>query len=211
VEAVDVSAPMLERAKERAAGRENITFRLADAASYPWEATHDAVISRFGVMFFRDPVMAFANLRRAMRPGGRLVFVCWRPVAENAWARIPYEVATRFVKPGPPPGPEEPGPFSFALRERVARILAANGFVDASIDPFDADAVLSSTGIDDAVTFCLEGGPAGRLLRDAPEGLKAKVREALREELLPLVQDRDVVTFGGATWIVRATTPIESP
>ncbi|HLK37605.1 MAG TPA: class I SAM-dependent methyltransferase [Polyangiaceae bacterium] len=198
---VDVSAPMLERAKERARGRAGVAFQLADAAVYRPDAPFDRAMSRFGVMFFDAPAAAFANIREALRPGGQLTFVCWRPVDENEWARIPYEAATRVVPPGPPPGAEEPGPFSFGDRSRVERILSDAGFREIGIVASDAEVVASETGLDEAVEFAISGGPAGRLLRDAPEGAHPRVREELRRTLAPFVRG-ERVTMGGAIWVV---------
>jgi ubiquinone/menaquinone biosynthesis C-methylase UbiE len=105
---VDVSAPMLARAKERADGLPNVSFELSDATTHGFARSFDAVVSRFGVMFFANPVAAFANLRSALRPGGRVVFIAWRSAPENPWVRIPGEAASAHVPPLPRPGPDDP-------------------------------------------------------------------------------------------------------
>jgi SAM-dependent methyltransferase len=202
---IDVSVPMLEHARSRSRGHANVEFIHADASTHKFDTEFDAVISRFGVMFFRDPTAAFANIRLGLRPGGNVVFACWRPVVDNDWVRVPCEITTRIVPPDPTPGPEEPGPFSFGDRGRIERILKGSGFSSISIQPYDAKVVLSEEGLDAAVAFAMSNGPAGRLLRDAPEDAKARVREALKPELRTLAQ-RDRVALGGATWIVSATT-----
>lgn len=203
---IDVSDPMLEHARARSAGRTNVEYVRADASTFRFEVAFDVAISRFGVMFFRDPTAAFANIRSALRPGAHIVFACWRPVADNEWVRVPYEVATRYVPPDPPPGPDEPGPFSFGDRARIERILAGSGFSAVSITPFDAETVVSEEGLDAAVEFAMDNGPTGRLLRDAPAAAKGRVREALDARLRPFAR-RDRIAMGGATWIVSASAP----
>src|SRR6185503_11565956 len=112
---VDISAPMLARAAEltRAAGVGNVRFTNADAQTYAFEpGGADVLFSRFGVMFFTDPPAAFTNLRRALRPGGRVAFVCWQPLAENPWLLVPLSTAAQHIQLPPPPAPGAPGPFA---------------------------------------------------------------------------------------------------
>ncbi|HEX4446661.1 MAG TPA: methyltransferase domain-containing protein [Polyangiaceae bacterium] len=218
---VDVSAPMVDRARERAAGRPHVAFVLADASAHRFaapDAPFDLAISRFGVMFFGDPTAAFANVRSALRPGASLVFVCWRSIADNEWVRMPYELATQHVAPPPRPGPEDPGPFSFGDPARVRRILDGAGFSGVSITPFDAPIVLSEEGLEPALDFLTSNGPAGRLLSEAPDDAKARVREALRPRLQPFTSGERVsghvsghVTIGGAVWLVSASTGPAAP
>ena len=203
VAGVDISAPMLARARERSADAENVAYELADAGTFAFEPAFDLVMSRFGVMFFLDPRRAFANLRAALAPGGRLVFMCWRPAAENPWARVPYEAATRHVPPEPPSAPDAPGPFSFGNPARVARIVEGAGFTDLRIDPVDGEVVLSTDGVEGGVAFAMIAGPTGRLLREASEEAKARVRSTLAEVLAPATH-AGRTTLGGAVSIVRA-------
>jgi SAM-dependent methyltransferase len=203
---IDVSDPMLQHARARSAGRTNVEYVHADASAHAFDLAFDVAISRFGVMFFRDPTAAFANVRAALRPGAHFAFVCWRPVADNEWVRVPYEVVIRHVSPDPPPGPEEPGPFSLGDRARIERILAGSGFSGVSITPFDAQAVVSEEGVGAAVEFAMNNGPAGRLLRDAPVDAKGRVREALDAGLRHFAQG-DRVAMGAAAWIVSASAP----
>ncbi|MDF2901645.1 MAG: SAM-dependent methyltransferase, partial [Phenylobacterium sp.] len=118
---VDISAPMLEVARQRAAGAAaNVSFIEADAQTHAFQnGGFDLAISRFGVMFFDDPTAAFRNIGAALRPGGRLSFVCWRPMLENAWMATPLFAAMPLLPPLPPPDPAAPGPFAFADPERV--------------------------------------------------------------------------------------------
>jgi SAM-dependent methyltransferase len=197
---------MLEHARRRSAGRAHVEYILADASTHRFDRSFDAAISRFGVMFFRDPTAAFANLRSALRPGATMTFMCWRPVANNDWVRVPYEVAIKSVTPGPSAGPEEPGPFSLGDRARIERILEGAGFSASSIAPFDAQVTLSEEGLHAAVEFAMTNGPTGRLLLDAREDAKARIREALDARLQAFARG-DCVAIGGATWIVRASAP----
>ena len=132
----DISEPLVEAARARGLG--NATFEVADATTHAFEpASFDLAFSRFGVMFFGDPVAAFQNIRRALKPSGRLVFLCWRTAAENAWSAVPMRAAQRFLAPMARPGPEDPGQYSFGDRSRVERILTQAGFNGLSIEPVD--------------------------------------------------------------------------
>jgi SAM-dependent methyltransferase len=200
---IDVSAPMLARARERSSARPRVAYRECDASTEALEPTFDVVLSRFGVMFFRDPVAAFTNLRGALRPGGRLAFICWRPVAENEWARVPREAALQHVTPEPPQGPEEPGPFSFGDRARVERILTGAGFTSVECVPVDEKVLVSDEGLDGAVEFAISAGPTARLLREVSDDVKNRVRAALATALRPYLAGNRM-TLGGATWLVHA-------
>ncbi|MCK1571592.1 class I SAM-dependent methyltransferase, partial [Bradyrhizobium sp. 174] len=123
---VDISEPLIRRARALAAQDTPALFRVADASSAELpEGAFDILFSRFGVMFFDDPTGAFAHMRRALRPGGRVAFVCWRGATENDWMRLPMGAIKGIVPPTAPPDPEAPGPFSFGDRGRVGRILTA--------------------------------------------------------------------------------------
>jgi SAM-dependent methyltransferase len=204
---VDVSAPMLAHARKRAAGRPNVTLLEADAskADFGADAPFDVAISRFGVMFFGDPTAAFTHIRSALAPKASVVFVCWRPVADNEWVRVPYEVVCQHVTPGPRPGPDDPGPFSFGDPVRVRRILTGAGFHDPAIVRFDAPVFLSESGLEPAVSMASTTGPSGRLLRDAPEDARARALEGLRARLQHFVHG-DRVTMDGSVWLVSATS-----
>src|SRR5882672_4013246 len=125
---VDVSAPMLARARERAASLPWVGFTEADATTHRFEPDADLLYSRFGVMFFDDPARAFANLRAALRNSGRMCFVCWRSPAENPWFTVPVAAAERVLGPLPPLPPNAPSPFALADQERVHALLTSAGF-----------------------------------------------------------------------------------
>jgi SAM-dependent methyltransferase len=138
---VDISKPMLEVARHRPRPAPNlrVTFELLDAQSDDLgHGRFDAAFSRFGVMFFSDPVAAFTNIRESLKRSGRLVFVCWRPLNQNPWMREPLEAALPLLPPIAPFDPMAPGPFAFADAGRVQSILAEAGFGSVKVSPFDA-------------------------------------------------------------------------
>lgn len=189
VVAVDLSQPMLDRARERAqrAGvADRIAFLRDDAQTASFEAgAFDVVFSRFGVMFFDDPVAAFANLRRALRPGGRLSFVCWQRREKNPWMMAPAAAAAQHVAFPPPPAPDAPGPFAFGDAERVLGILEAAGFAGADARPFEQPMRLGGDSLDEALDLCLAVGPVGAALREAKpsDEQRARVVAAVRSVL----------------------------
>jgi SAM-dependent methyltransferase len=202
---LDISAPMLEVARGRAeaAGARNLAFHEADAQTAALPASRDAVFSRFGVMFFADPTAAFANLRSALRPGGRLGFVCWRPLAENLWMRLPAETAAGLVPPAPPPEPGAPGPFAFADPDRVRRILAEAGFTGIDLTPHDE--AIGGLDLEGTVAMSFRVGPLGAILRERPD-LAPLLRERVREAVSPWLRG-DAVYMPSATWLVSAQNP----
>jgi ubiquinone/menaquinone biosynthesis C-methylase UbiE len=203
---VDISAPMIAQAKRAAAaaGVRNAAFLIADAAEHRFKPEFDLLFSRFGVMFFADPAAAFANLRTALKPSGRAAFSCWRDWRENEWVREPVLAVLPHVPPPEPPAPDAPGPFSFADRSRVERILTEAGFSDIAIRPFDAKVTIADN-IDDAVSHARDFGPASRLLAEATEEQNARATEALRALVTRLAAERKPITMDAAAWIVTAT------
>src|ERR1700689_383880 len=144
---IDVSRPMLALAAQRLGSFANTTCLVGDAAELPLsDLAADLIVWRFGVMFFGDPVAAFANLRTGLAAGGRLRFACWRPIHENPWLQIPLHAIYEHAPPLPKPDPEEPGPFSFADTARVSRILTAAGFTGLSFTPLDIELGLADGG-----------------------------------------------------------------
>jgi SAM-dependent methyltransferase len=202
---IDVSAPMLARARALAPPAAPVEFLQADATLHPFAAAQaDLLFSRFGVMFFADPVASFANLRRALRPDGRLLFACWREPAANPWLMVPLQAAYRHVPRLPEVGPEDPGPFAFAREARVRGILAAAGFGSIGMEPVDLDFDMGcGRGLDAAVESAAGIGPASRAMQGQPEAARAAALQAIRAALAPQVADQRVA-LGGAIWIVTA-------
>src|SRR5881296_2393320 len=210
---VDISTPMLERAvaTARAAGVVNIRFENADAQTHRLApSAFDVVYSRFGVMFFTDPVAAFTNLRAALRPGGRLAFVCWQALPENPWLFVPLRAAAQHLTLPPPPAPDAPGPFAFADPERVRGILARAGFGDIVLEELHTTLTLGGGGtVDQAVRFLTEGvGPVSGVLREADPAVRPTVAAAVRAAIAPFNTPQGV-RMGSAAWIVtaRSSTP----
>jgi SAM-dependent methyltransferase len=204
---IDVARPMLERARARAAGRANVRFEHGDAQTHRFEPGFDLVFSRFGVMFFADPVAAFANLARALRPGGRLAFVAWQALDRNPWLYVPLRALAGIVPLPPPSAPGAPGPFSFADAERVRRILVAAGFSDAVLESDAGELAIGAGGdLGRAVEFALQIGPVAAALREAGDaGAAARERAAaaIRAALAPLAGPAGV-RAGYAAWIATA-------
>lgn len=209
---VDISEPLICRARALAPQDTSAKFRVADAGSAELpDGAFDILFSRFGVMFFDDPARAFAHMRRALRPSGRVAFVCWRGAAENDWVRLPMAAIQGIVPSLAPPGPEVPGPFSFADKERVASILKAAGFTDIAIAPFDASIPVGEgktrdAAIDDAVRMVLEGGPLSLALAEQSDDVRARAHAAVRAAFAGLPGE-GAVMIGGAAWVVRARNP----
>jgi SAM-dependent methyltransferase len=204
VTAVDISRPLLEvaQARAKADGADNTTFLEADAQTAGFEpARFDAAFSRFGVMFFADPTAAFRNIHGALRPSGRLAFVCWRPASDNPVMTVAMQAAAPFLPPPAPPGdPTAPGPFAFADPDRVRDILKNAGFSDIEIIPHDEK--VGGGDLDQTLELSLKIGPLGMALREHPEQrdqAMVAVREALAAHDGP-----DGVKLASGTWIVTA-------
>jgi SAM-dependent methyltransferase len=202
---VDISAPMLTRARQVAPKGLPLEFVLADATIHPFDPqSFDLLVSRFGVMFFAEPAVSFANLRRALRPEGRLAFICWREPKYNPWMMTALQAVYKHVPKLPQLGPEDPGPFSFAFEERVHRILGEAGFAGITMQPHDLSLdVAIGRGLDAAVQGALEIGPASRALQDHPEEVREAARASIREALAPFARG-DKVPLAAAIWIVTA-------
>jgi SAM-dependent methyltransferase len=204
---IDVSAAMLARARERAIGLAHVTFVEADAAKHAFAPRADLLFSRFGVMFFADPTAAFSNLQRALVPRGRVAFVCWRALGDNAWLDVPFVAARRIIPPAVTvPPPDAPGPLAFADPERVRHILERAGFAGVTLTPFDHVMPLGDgKGLEAAVDQAITLGPTARLLdaANADDATLTQVRHEVRAALAPYAAADDVTLAAGA-WIVTA-------
>jgi SAM-dependent methyltransferase len=198
---VDISEPLVDVAREQKLM--NATFAVSDAATYPFDpATFDLVFSRFGVMFFADPVVAFKNLQRALKPTGRLVFVCWRTPPENPWGLVPMQAALPHLPPYERPGPEDPGQYAFGDRTRVERILKAAGFGVPTFEKLDQMTPMGKD-VPEVLDNLGKFGPLARLFKEATPEQVAAAREAIGKVLVPHVT-ADGVKLPGACWLVSA-------
>lgn len=205
---VDISEPMLAQAEEAARHAEltNVFFEVADVESGPLHRdSFDAAFSRFGVMFFEHPEVAFANVHKMLHERGRLGFVCWQPMEKNPWIGMQVAAVMPFApEVPPPPGPDDPGPFSFGDPDRIHRVLGAAGFKDIAVDAFTPKTLLGATkDLDEAVAFGLEIGPAGTLLAGADDEARARAAAAVRDVFAPY-HTPDGVVMDSAAWVVTA-------
>ncbi|MDC0766916.1 class I SAM-dependent methyltransferase [Streptomyces sp. HD] len=199
---VDISEPMIAAARARAerAGTP-ASFIRADAAEHPFEpAAFDAVISRFGVMFFDDPVRAFTNLRRAARDGAGLRFIAWRGPAENPFMTTAERAAAPLLPSLPARRSDGPGQFAFADSEKVHRILEESGWSGIDIRPIDVECTLPEREL---VGYFTRLGPLGQVLPDTDEQARARIVETVRAAFDPFVHGTEV-RFTGACWLVDA-------
>jgi SAM-dependent methyltransferase len=207
---VDVSEPLLERAKERVktAGIANIELVLANAATFSSAAPFDLIFSRFGVMFFEQPVAAFAHLRALLVAGGRLGFVCWQALELNPWAHAPLAAVQR-LRPEHPLvellQPGKPGPFALSDAALVERILGQAGFGDVSVVPSEVEVALGGARtLAEAVDYALQIGPAARFIADAGLASDPRVRDSLGTALAPYATERGIFV-PARTLVVTAT------
>ena len=203
---VDISTAMLEpmRGRVTAAGLDNVELLAADAQVHPFEAgSFDAVISRFGTMFFEDPEAAFANLARALRSGGRLVFVCWQDPLKSEWVAVALGAAVTALGRAPDLGPPSaPSPFALADGDRLTRLLNGCGFAKVTLETVTRP-VRIGQDIENAVGFVLSLPESRRMLADAPRGAAEGVVAALGAAFAPYAGSHGVV-MDATAWLVSA-------
>ncbi|MCK9903436.1 methyltransferase type 11 [Parafrankia colletiae] len=214
---VDISPGMAEAARRRVPEATVVVgdAQVVDLTAAAPGPSFDRVLSRFGVMFFDDPTAAFANIRRAAAPGGRLVFACWRGRSENPMFTLGSDILADRLDPKPAdPAPGTPGPTAFADSGRLAALLGDAGWADITISPFDFSCdygTAGGDGVEERLATVLSTS-TGRLAQQqleprlGPEGWSAlldDVRAVLRRHLV-----NDAVRFPGATWLVTATNPL---
>ena len=205
VSGVDISPQLLHVARARAAQTDlPVSFIEADAGVAQFDQPFDAAFSRFGVMFFEQPSAAFANIRKQMRDGGRITFICWRPIAENGWAMVPLEaIKPMFDTPWTPPDTDAPGPFAFSDPAKVERILAEAGWRNIAIERWDGDNVIAGgVSLEESTDFLLRIGPSARAI--AERGLDAVAARARLMDALAPLHDGTGVALSAACWFVSA-------
>jgi ubiquinone/menaquinone biosynthesis C-methylase UbiE len=198
----DISAPMIAVARQRAV-REGSTVRfvLGDAQTYPFEqASFDRITSRFGVMFFDDPGLAFANLRRAAKDGAELHCIAWRSAADNPFMTTAERAAAPLLVNLPARRPNAPGQFSFADSQRVSAILDESGWAEIDIRPIDVDCTLPEKEL---IGFFTRLGPVGLTLQETDERTRAQVIDTVRAAFDPYVHGAEV-RYTAACWFISA-------
>lgn len=210
---MDCVEQFLDKGREdaKAEGLGNVRFEDADVERYPFRPEFDLCFSRFGMMFFENPVAAMRNIRSALRPGGKLMFIVWRTIDDNPWLGLGKEVVLRYLQP---PGDDArtcgPGPFSMANTEVVSKQLEIAGFEAIDFERIDGPVTVGAD-IDDAVRFQLNLGPAGEVFREAGEEAEQKrepIEAALREAFAPYLESEGVV-MPSSSWTITARRPLE--
>ena len=205
VAALDISGPMLAegQARAKAAGIANTAWQQADPAMAALDA-YDLLTSAFGVMFFGDPVGAFANMRGAATPGARMAFVCWRALAENPWMEVPMNAVSCHLPPRPKAVPHAPGMFAFADPERVSEVLTAAGWAAPRLEKLDLDLdIAGGRGLEQAVDQSTKIGAVNSWLRNQPTDVVSAAIASVRAALAPHV-DGASVRLPGAMWLVSS-------
>lgn len=195
-------------ADAREAGVTNIEWLDADAESHPFEPEFDFWFSRFGTMFFAMPVVALRNLRKALKPGGRMMMIVWRDREDNPWTHLPQQVVLRYLPEPDDPETCGPGPFSMASSSLVTKQLEAAGYTDVEFERNDAP-IMVGQNIEDAIEFQLAIGPAGEIYREAGElgqQRHGEIVAALTEALEPHVTGKGVM-LPSSSWCVTARNP----
>jgi len=208
VHGVDISVAMVEAAEKKAvkSGISNVSFECSDAQTTTFPADHyDLVFSRFGVMFFDDPIGAFKNIYTSLKPGGRLAFICWAPRDQNAWVGLPLQVVAKHLSLPAPPAIDQPGPFSLSEEPRVSDILGSAGFANISVEPFQTPFVLGGD-VDEALSFLMQLAPSGSAINNAEADEETRVQIALdMAELLKSHESDKGVCMSAAALLVTAT------
>jgi ubiquinone/menaquinone biosynthesis C-methylase UbiE len=209
---IDCCDMFLDIAREELAETdlENVTFVRGDAEVALPEDAFDFAFARFGTMFFANPVAGLRNMRRALRPGGRMVHIVWREPKDNPWLSMAKDVVLRFL---PPPGESArtcgPGPFSMADEVTVRKMMEIAGYEDIAFERIDAH-VLIGRNVQDAIAFQLAIGPAGEVFREAGEEAEAKrpqIEAALAEAISRQKRKSDGIVMDSSSWMISARRP----
>ena len=208
VHGFDISKPMLDYAEERRINNNivNIRYTLADLQTYAFkENPFDALFSRFGVMFFDNPVVAFSNLRRSLKRGGRFIFACWAERLENDWIELPTEIASQFLELPPTPPEKTPGPFAFEDKGYVTSILDEAGWKNIKFENFSCAHSAGDT-LDEAARFIGKMGPMSGPIENSDAETREKFFDTLTLRLSEHKTDEGVM-MNFSTWIVSAVSP----
>jgi len=201
---VDISRPLIALARDRSKSTKSAAFQHGDASNITLDKKRDVAISRFGVMFFSDPVSAFANIQAQLTDDGRLVFACWQSPVKNAWAKAPLEAAMPFFKTMPtPPEPHAPGPFAFADSQYLTDVLMDAGWSSVELTDWTGDIRLPGNDAKEAAAFMMEMGPLTKIMKEQDLDF-AQVQAALVAKLKENANDDGTVDMQGSVWIVKA-------
>ncbi len=209
---VDCCDAFMDYGRKEAAeeGLNNVTFANGDVLIMPFEPEYDFVFSRFGTMFFSNPVAAMRNMRTAMKPGATMTHIVWRTPDDNPWLSMAKEVVLGFL---PPPGEDArtcgPGPFSMANQEMVTGMMKSAGYENINFERVDAPVLVGKT-IQDAVDFQLALGPAGEVFREAGDEAEEKreqIETALAEAINVQKKGADGIVMDSSSWVISATNP----
>tara|TARA_A100001037_G_scaffold250541_1_gene233645 strand:- start:2556 stop:3389 length:834 start_codon:yes stop_codon:yes gene_type:complete len=203
---VDISEKMIDQAISKSTAIPNLSFCVADAASYKFEKDFDHVFSRFGVMFFSDPIGAFSNLRDAIVPNGKITFVCWQSPSKNEWINISAEAIKEFQPPDfSPPDPRSPGGFAFADKDYIEEILDAASFEQIQINPLNVRLNMGKS-IDEVLFFYEQVGPLSNLLAGmGSDGPRKDASNSVRESIKKRMNSQGLELEASA-WLVTAET-----
>jgi ubiquinone/menaquinone biosynthesis C-methylase UbiE len=205
---VDISAPQLQNARKHAEafGNPMIEFHNQDVATFPFASgTFDRAFSRFGVMFFAEPVDAFVHIRFGMKPGGRIAFVCWQSAEQNPWNTLAATVASQYLPPPAPLGPEDPSPYAFRDPNRVNRILSEAGFDGIEIASVERKLIFEPD-VTGTVEQLMQYGMMASAIAQASEDIRERIKADLGEAIQGY-QTSDGVMIDGAAWMVTAECP----
>jgi ubiquinone/menaquinone biosynthesis C-methylase UbiE len=211
ITALDASSVMLEVARKRAeSAAVPVKLVNADAETYVLETeSYDVMFSQFGVMFFANPTAAFTNFSRALKPGGRIAFVCWRGPERNPFMMVPFNAVRSFMPELAPPNPNAPAsPLSFESQEKVGSMLDEAGFVDVLFESFETDASMGKGSLEECSRYIVAfaGGTVGAVIRGAGEENTPAIVSALQAGLAPY-HTGDRIELGASAWIVSARRP----
>ena len=202
---IDISKPLIALAKERTKTMGTVNFMLSDAAEMALETQRDLIISRFGVMFFADPIAAFSNLRQHVKDTGRMRFACWQSPMKNMWARAPLEAAMPFLThPPTPPKPHAPGPFAFADADYVTEVLTKAGWHNIVLTDWTGDIRLPGHDAAEVASFMMEMGPLSKIMKEQSLDIEP-VHAALIERLSKKAGVDGSVDMQASIWSVSAT------
>ena len=209
---VDCCDAFMDFGRKQAAeeGIDNLSFAYGDVLIQPFEPTYDFVFSRFGTMFFSNPVAAMRNMRTAMKPGATMTHIVWRTPDDNPWLSMAKEVVLKFL---PPPGDDGrscgPGPFSMANQEMVTGMMRSAGYRDIAFERVDAPVLVGKT-VQDAVEFQLAIGPAGEVFREAGDEAEEKrdlIEAALSKAINTQKKEANGIVMDSSSWVISATNP----